>query len=222
MPRSPVASRRGEVAASVTRTLPLVGAWPRARSDEIVAPRPARAPLRRRGAVRRRRCRTARPPLAGSRRRSCAGACGWRVRSTSDDLLDRRTRLGLVDADRAASMRCRAGRARGLTRALSRPLDSVERMAVHRLEERPRRPRRRRRRRRERPRVPRDRHRRRRGVRPVPAGRDARLPRRRAERRAARRRARRARVPALRRRVRPGLARRRRSRSARSIPGSPT
>ena len=141
---------------------------------------PVRAPIRCRGAVRRRAAGRARPPLAGSRRRSCGGGCVWRVRSTSDDLLDRRTRLGLVDADRDRVDRRRAGRARGLTERC-RGRSIVWRHGRHRLEERPRGPRRGPRRRRERARVSRDRHRRRRRVRSVPAGRDARLPRGRAD-----------------------------------------
>jgi glycerol-3-phosphate dehydrogenase len=93
----------GEVPASVTRALPLVGAWPRARSHEIVA---APRLLRRYGAEA--------PFVAGlpggpsAARGVTAQELRWGVRVEgaldTDDLLDRRTRLGLVDADRAASI----------------------------------------------------------------------------------------------------------------------
>jgi glycerol-3-phosphate dehydrogenase len=93
----------GGVPASVTRTLPLVGAWPRARSDEIVA---APRLVRRYGAEA--------PFVAGlpggpsAARGVTAQELRWGVRVEgaldSDDLLDRRTRLGLVDADRTASI----------------------------------------------------------------------------------------------------------------------
>lgn len=93
---------RGEVAASVTRALPLVGAWPRERSAEIAAP--ARL-VRRYGAEA--------PYVAGlpagqdAARAVTAQELRWGVAVEgaldADDLLDRRTRLGLVPADREAS-----------------------------------------------------------------------------------------------------------------------
>jgi glycerol-3-phosphate dehydrogenase len=90
--------------ASRTRTIPLVGAWPRERLGEIVAP--ARL-VRRYGAEA--------PFVAGLATAGPAAARGvtaqelrWAVvvegAMTVDDLLDRRTRLGLVDADRAGSL----------------------------------------------------------------------------------------------------------------------
>lgn len=91
------------VAASVTRSLPLVGAWPRARLDEIAAP--ARL-VRRYGAE---APFLARLPEGSDAARGVTGrelAWGVRVEGalTVDDLLDRRTRLGLVAADRDASV----------------------------------------------------------------------------------------------------------------------
>jgi glycerol-3-phosphate dehydrogenase len=92
----------GEVPASCTRDLPLVGAWPRQRSAEIVAP--ARL-VRRYGAEA--------PYLAGladgpqGARGVTAQELHWGVAVegalTIDDLLDRRTRLGLVVSDAAES-----------------------------------------------------------------------------------------------------------------------
>lgn len=92
----------GEVAASVTRALPLVGAWPRECSAEIIAP--ARL-VRRYGAEA--------PFVAGlpagkdAARGVTAQELRWGVEVEGaldvDDLLDRRTRLGLVPADREAS-----------------------------------------------------------------------------------------------------------------------
>jgi glycerol-3-phosphate dehydrogenase len=93
----------GDVPASRTRDLPLVGAWPRERSDEIVAPRRL---VRRYGAE---------APYLASLPDGPEGARGvtaqelhWGVAVegalTVDDLLDRRTRLGLVDSDAAESM----------------------------------------------------------------------------------------------------------------------
>lgn len=87
---------------SVTRGLPLVGAWPRERRSEIDAP--ARL-VRRYGAE---------APFAARLHDGPPAARGvtpqeleWGVRVegalTIDDLLDRRTRLGLVEADREAS-----------------------------------------------------------------------------------------------------------------------
>jgi glycerol-3-phosphate dehydrogenase len=88
--------------AARTRTLPLVGAWPRRRLVEIAAP--ARL-VRRFGAE---------APFAARLPGGPAAACGvtaqelhWGVAVegalTIDDLLDRRTRLGLVDHDREVS-----------------------------------------------------------------------------------------------------------------------
>ncbi|MET0734389.1 MAG: glycerol-3-phosphate dehydrogenase/oxidase [Microbacterium sp.] len=94
--------REGRVPASRTRTIPLVGAWPRARLAEIAAP--ARF-VRRYGAE---------APFVSRLPDGPAAARGvtpqelqWGVEVegalTIDDLLDRRTRLGLVEADREAS-----------------------------------------------------------------------------------------------------------------------
>jgi len=93
----------GEVAASVTRSLPLVGAWPRARSAEITA-----APrfVRRYGAEA--PFVAALPAGPAAARGVTAQELRWGVRVEGaldvDDLLDRRTRLGLVSEDREASM----------------------------------------------------------------------------------------------------------------------
>lgn len=99
-----VARRLGGAApASPTRTLPLVGAWPRARLPEIDAPPRL---VRRYGAE---------APFAASLPGGPGAACGvtaqeleWGVRVEGalgvEDLLDRRTRLGLVPADREASL----------------------------------------------------------------------------------------------------------------------
>ena len=87
---------------STTRTLPLVGAWPRERLGEL--PAPARL-VRRYGAEAR---------FVAALPDGPAAACGvtaqelhWGVvvegALTVGDLLDRRTRLGLVDTDREAS-----------------------------------------------------------------------------------------------------------------------
>ncbi|WP_106816046.1 glycerol-3-phosphate dehydrogenase/oxidase [Microbacterium timonense] len=96
--RDPALPARG----SRTRTIPLVGAWPRHRLPEIAAP--ARL-IRRFGAE---------APFAAALPDGPGGACGvtpqeleWGVRVegalTVADILDRRTRLGLVTADREAS-----------------------------------------------------------------------------------------------------------------------
>jgi glycerol-3-phosphate dehydrogenase len=97
-----VATRLRDVPASQTRTLPLVGAWPRERLHEIAAsPRL----VRRYGAE---------APFAASLPDGPAAARGvtaqelqWGLEVegalTVDDLLDRRTRLGLIAADREAS-----------------------------------------------------------------------------------------------------------------------
>ena len=88
--------------ASVTSRLPLVGAWARDRLSEI----PASARLVRRYG--------AEAPYVASLPDAAGAACGvtaqeleWGARVEGalsvDDLLDRRTRLGLVAADRAAS-----------------------------------------------------------------------------------------------------------------------
>lgn len=94
--------RDGEVAASRTRSLPLVGAWPRERSGEIhAAPRLVRrfgaeAPYV-----------AALPDGPSAARGVTAQELRWGVRVEGaldvDDLLDRRTRLGLVAGDREAS-----------------------------------------------------------------------------------------------------------------------
>lgn len=87
---------------SPTRTLPLAGAWPRARLGELAAP--ARL-VRRYGAE---------APFVAGLPDGPAAACGvtaqelhWGVAVegalTIDDLISRRTRLGLVDADRETS-----------------------------------------------------------------------------------------------------------------------
>jgi glycerol-3-phosphate dehydrogenase len=99
-----VARRFGgnEVAASETRSLPLAGAWPRHRSAEIDAPPRL---VRRYGAE---------APFVASLPGGPAAARGvtaqelrWGVLVEGaldvDDLLDRRTRLGLVPADRESS-----------------------------------------------------------------------------------------------------------------------
>ncbi|WP_438353475.1 glycerol-3-phosphate dehydrogenase/oxidase [Microbacterium sp. CJ88] len=94
----------GPVEPSRTRSLPLVGAWPRAHAHEIAAPDRL---VRRYGAEA--------PFVASLATDGPAAARGvtpaelrWGVRVegalTVDDLLDRRTRLGLVPADRAASV----------------------------------------------------------------------------------------------------------------------
>jgi glycerol-3-phosphate dehydrogenase len=92
----------GSVPPSATRTLPLVGAWPRHLLPEVGAP--ARF-VRRYGAE---------APFAAALPSGPAAARGvtaqelqWGVEVegalTVDDLLDRRTRLGLVARDRASS-----------------------------------------------------------------------------------------------------------------------
>ncbi|QIG38261.1 glycerol-3-phosphate dehydrogenase/oxidase [Microbacterium sp. 4R-513] len=88
---------------SVTRTLALVGAWPRARLGEIAAPGRfvrrfgAEAPFA-----------ASLPDGPGAARGVTAQELQWGVAVegalTIDDLLDRRTRLGLVAADRDESM----------------------------------------------------------------------------------------------------------------------
>jgi glycerol-3-phosphate dehydrogenase len=93
----------GEAAASVTRTLPLVGAWPRSRSGEIAA---APRLVRRYGAEA--PFVAALPDGPPAARGVTAQELRWGVEVegalNADDLLDRRTRLGLVAADRDASM----------------------------------------------------------------------------------------------------------------------
>jgi glycerol-3-phosphate dehydrogenase len=97
-------TRRGLVAPpSRTRDLPLVGAWPRERLREIDAPPRF---VRRYG--------TEAPAVAGlpggadAARGVTAQELAWGVLAegalTVDDLLDRRTRLGLVASDREASL----------------------------------------------------------------------------------------------------------------------
>lgn len=92
----------GEVPASVTRSLPLVGAWPRHRSGEISAP--ARL-VRRYGAEA--PFVAALPDGPDAARGVTAQELRWGVAVEgaldADDLLDRRTRLGLVRADREES-----------------------------------------------------------------------------------------------------------------------
>lgn len=93
----------GATGPSITRGLPLVGAWPRHRLAEILAPTRF---VRRYGAE---------APFAASLPPGPSAACGvtaqelqWGVAVegalSTDDLLDRRTRLGLVTQDRDASM----------------------------------------------------------------------------------------------------------------------
>lgn len=88
--------------ASQTRTLPLVGAWPRRRLAEVDAP--ARF-VRRYGAEA--PFAAALPAGPDAARGVTAQELQWGVAVegalTVDDLLDRRTRLGLVAADRADS-----------------------------------------------------------------------------------------------------------------------
>lgn len=92
----------GGIPPSRTRDLPLVGAWPRARMDELDAPTRL---VRRYGAE---------AAYVAALPGGPAAACGvtpqeleWGVRVEGalsvDDLLDRRTRLGLVAGDREAS-----------------------------------------------------------------------------------------------------------------------
>jgi len=87
---------------SPTRALPLVGAWPRSRLGELPAPQRL---VRRYGAE---------APFAGALPQGPGAARGvtaqelqWGVivegAMTVDDLLDRRTRLGLVESDREES-----------------------------------------------------------------------------------------------------------------------
>jgi glycerol-3-phosphate dehydrogenase len=93
---------RREVAASVTRSLPLVGGWPRDRSAEIAA---APRLVRRYGAEA--PFVAALPDGPAAARGVTAQELRWGVAVEGaldvDDLLDRRTRLGLVPADREAS-----------------------------------------------------------------------------------------------------------------------
>ena len=99
--RPPVRARAG-CRHRARAPCPLVGAWPRARSDEIAAPPRF---VRRYGAEA--------PFVAGlpdgppAARGVTAQELRWGVAVEGaldvDDLLDRRTRLGLVEADRAAS-----------------------------------------------------------------------------------------------------------------------
>jgi len=95
------------VAPSRTRSLPLVGAWPRERTGEIAAPPRL---VRRYGAEAPFVARLAGGPPAA--RGVTAQELRWGVQAegalTVDDLLDRRTRLGLVAADRVASERAAA------------------------------------------------------------------------------------------------------------------
>lgn len=92
-----------EATASVTRHLPLVGGWPRARSAEIAA---APRLVRRYGAEA--PFVAALPGGPGAARGVTAQELRWGVAVEGaldvDDLLDRRTRLGLVAADREASI----------------------------------------------------------------------------------------------------------------------
>ncbi len=89
--------------ASQTRTLPLVGAWPRPRLSEIDAPPRF---VRRFGAEA--TYAASLPSGADAARGVTAQELQWGVAVegalTIDDLLDRRTRVGLVEADRIASM----------------------------------------------------------------------------------------------------------------------
>ncbi|MFC0198062.1 glycerol-3-phosphate dehydrogenase/oxidase, partial [Microbacterium arthrosphaerae] len=87
---------------SPTRTIPLVGAWPRHRLGEITA---APRLVRRYGAEA--PYAAALPDGAGAARGVTAQELEWGVRVEGAlgvaDLLDRRTRLGLVDSDREES-----------------------------------------------------------------------------------------------------------------------
>lgn len=87
---------------SRTASIPLVGAWPRHRLAEIAA---APRLVRRYGAEA--PYVAALPGGAGAARRVTPQELEWGVRvegaMSIDDLLDRRTRLGLVDADKASS-----------------------------------------------------------------------------------------------------------------------
>jgi len=104
---------------SLTRSIPLVGAWPRPRLGEIAAPPRL---VRRFGAE---------APYAASLPDGPGAACGvtpqelqWGVAVEGalsiSDLLDRRTRLGLVAADREASTDAAAA---AFTRAGVAPLE---------------------------------------------------------------------------------------------------
>jgi glycerol-3-phosphate dehydrogenase len=88
---------------SRTRRLPLVGAWPRDRMGEVLAPDRLR---RRYGAEAAYAARL--PDGPGAARGVTAQELQWAVQVEGalsvGDVLDRRTRLGLVDADRAASV----------------------------------------------------------------------------------------------------------------------
>ena len=94
--------RAGTIAASRTRAIPLVGAWPRSRLGEIAAP--ARF-IRRYGAEA--PFAAALPDGPTAARGVTAQELQWGVcvegAMTVEDLLDRRTRLGLVTADAEAS-----------------------------------------------------------------------------------------------------------------------
>lgn len=93
----------GSAPTSRTRSIPLVGSWPRARLGEIQAPSRL---VRRYGAEAPFLSR-----LAGRTPDAARGVTGAELRwgvevegaLTPDDLLDRRTRLGLVAVDRGAS-----------------------------------------------------------------------------------------------------------------------
>jgi glycerol-3-phosphate dehydrogenase len=92
----------GSVAPSVTRALPLVGAWPRHLLHEVGAPPRF---VRRYGAEA--PFAAALPPGPAAARGVTAQELQWGVEVegalTLGDLLDRRTRLGLVAPDRASS-----------------------------------------------------------------------------------------------------------------------
>lgn len=98
------AARRGlAVPASPTRDLPLVGAWPRARLDGIAA---APRLVRRYGteAPRVAALPEGRDAVRGVTAQELVWAVAAEGALTVDDLLDRRTRLGLVTGDREASL----------------------------------------------------------------------------------------------------------------------
>ena len=96
------AARLGSVPASQTHTLPLVGAWPRERLDEVAAPDRL---VRRYGVEAPFAARL--PDGPGAARGVTAQELQWGVEVegalTVDDLLERRTRLGLVAVDREES-----------------------------------------------------------------------------------------------------------------------
>ena len=107
-----IARRLPEASAprSRTRDIPLVGAWPRNRLGEIAAPPRL---VRRYGAEAPFVARHRGPGVPAAAAGVTAQELAWGVDVEGalqvDDLLDRRTRLGLVGADREASEAAAAG-----------------------------------------------------------------------------------------------------------------